>query len=66
MTSDPLKNHIDDWFDQGEKIKKLLENKARKKAIIVDAYMNGEIEDKQYIEEMNAISDIYKDIYKED
>ena len=49
-----------------EKIKKLLENKARKKAIIVDAYMNGEIEDKQYIEEMNAISDIYKDIYKED
>ena len=38
-----------------ENIKKLLEYKAQRKAIINDAYMNGEIEDKQYIEEMNAI-----------
>ena len=39
----------------GEKIKKLLEYKAQRKALINDTYMNGEIEDKQYIEEMNAI-----------
>ena len=40
----------------GEIIKKLLEYKAkRREALINDAYMNGEIEDKQYIEEMNAI-----------
>tara|TARA_R100000742_G_C4238014_1_gene58252 strand:- start:188 stop:355 length:168 start_codon:yes stop_codon:yes gene_type:complete len=42
----------------GENIKKLLEDKDQRKAIINDAYMNGEIEDKQYIEEMNAIDGI--------